>query len=175
MDDSTLLSTLIIFSNFPSVNARSNNTLPIQSLFHCLNFRNSCRRSNASYSSWNVILWAKAGKLNVSPNTASCDRMHSRLKLLKDEIKKSYFLQLKRFLWEEGVHGAEDSPTPAKVYPLRTSVPCHTYNLHCNTKRHHSAKNIYAWSNTPLGRVRAVIIGQDPYHGPGQAHGETAT
>lgn len=24
---------------------------------------------------------------------------------------------------------------------------------------------------TPLGRVRVVILGQDPYHGPGQAHG----
>lgn len=24
---------------------------------------------------------------------------------------------------------------------------------------------------TPLARVRAVVLGQDPYHGPGQAHG----
>jgi len=24
---------------------------------------------------------------------------------------------------------------------------------------------------TPLGQVRVVILGQDPYHGPGQAHG----
>ena len=24
---------------------------------------------------------------------------------------------------------------------------------------------------TPLDRVKAVILGQDPYHGPGQAHG----
>src|SRR3546814_13163231 len=24
---------------------------------------------------------------------------------------------------------------------------------------------------TPLGSVRVVILGQDPYHGPGQAHG----
>jgi uracil-DNA glycosylase len=24
---------------------------------------------------------------------------------------------------------------------------------------------------TPLGKVRVVILGQDPYHGPGQAHG----
>jgi hypothetical protein len=34
------------------------------------------------------------------------------------------------------------------------------------------ARNIYSWSNyTPLGKVRVVMIGQDPYHGPGQAHG----
>lgn len=24
---------------------------------------------------------------------------------------------------------------------------------------------------TPLNKVRVVILGQDPYHGPGQAHG----
>ncbi|MCQ4345900.1 uracil-DNA glycosylase [Pseudomonas stutzeri] len=28
-----------------------------------------------------------------------------------------------------------------------------------------------ALDSTPLDRVRVVIIGQDPYHGPGQAHG----
>jgi uracil-DNA glycosylase len=28
-----------------------------------------------------------------------------------------------------------------------------------------------ALNSTPLSRVRAVILGQDPYHGPGQAHG----
>ena len=35
-----------------------------------------------------------------------------------------------------------------------------------------AARNIYSWSNyTPLGKVRVVMIGQDPYPGPGQAHG----
>ena len=28
-----------------------------------------------------------------------------------------------------------------------------------------------ALNSTPLDRVKAVILGQDPYHGPGQAHG----
>lgn len=28
-----------------------------------------------------------------------------------------------------------------------------------------------AFNTTPLGQVKAVIIGQDPYHGPDQAHG----
>jgi uracil-DNA glycosylase len=35
------------------------------------------------------------------------------------------------------------------------------------------ARDIYAWSKTPLPGVRVVIIGQDPYHGPGQAHGSS--
>jgi len=75
----------------------------------------------------------------------------SWLKVLKDEIKKPYFVALKKFLWEEGVRGPDDMPKSLKVYP--------------------SPDNIYAWSNTPLGKVKVVIIGQDPYHGPGQAHG----
>ena len=28
-----------------------------------------------------------------------------------------------------------------------------------------------AFNSTPFGSVKAVILGQDPYHGPGQAHG----
>lgn len=28
-----------------------------------------------------------------------------------------------------------------------------------------------AFNTTPIDRVRVVILGQDPYHGPGQAHG----
>ncbi|KAL9714208.1 uracil DNA glycosylase [Leucoagaricus gongylophorus] len=75
----------------------------------------------------------------------------SWLKLLKDEITKDYFISLKRFLWEEGVRGPNDTPKSCKVYP--------------------PAKDIYAWSKTPLGKIKVVIIGQDPYHGAGQAHG----
>ncbi|KAH9902866.1 uracil-DNA glycosylase [Cubamyces lactineus] len=76
----------------------------------------------------------------------------SWLKVLKDEIRQPYFLKLKKFLREQGVKGPDDSAPNLKVCP--------------------PPKNIYAWSNlTPLGRVKVVIIGQDPYHGPGQAHG----
>ncbi|KAJ3512880.1 hypothetical protein NLJ89_g3257 [Agrocybe chaxingu] len=75
----------------------------------------------------------------------------SWLKVLKDEIKKPYFLSLKDFLWKEGVRDLEDIRPTVKVYP--------------------PVKNIYSWSNfTPLGKVKVVIIGQDPYHGSGQAH-----
>ncbi|ESK92334.1 uracil dna n-glycosylase [Moniliophthora roreri MCA 2997] len=75
----------------------------------------------------------------------------SWLKVLQGEIKKSYFLDLKRFLWEQGVRGVDDSDPSLKVYP--------------------APRNIYTWSNTPLGKVKVVLIGQDPYHNRGQAHG----
>lgn len=82
-----------------------------------------------------------------------CETMgKSWLKVLKDEIKKPYFITLKQFLWKEGVHGPDDSAENLNIYP--------------------APRNIYSWSNyTPLGKVRVVMIGQDPYHGPGQAHG----
>ena len=35
----------------------------------------------------------------------------------------------------------------------------------------HSANWFRAFELTPLDQVRVVILGQDPYHGPGQAHG----
>ncbi|KAJ7761463.1 uracil-DNA glycosylase-like protein [Mycena olivaceomarginata] len=80
-----------------------------------------------------------------------CDTMgKSWLKLLADELAKPYFVDLKRFLYAEGVKGAGDR-APPRIYP--------------------QPKDIYAWSNTPLGRVKVVILGQDPYPGAGQAHG----
>ncbi|KAF8313096.1 uracil-DNA glycosylase [Clavulina sp. PMI_390] len=83
-----------------------------------------------------------------------CDTMgRTWLKLLGDEIKKPYFLKLKEFLWNAGVQDNREKSTGGDpIYP--------------------PPKDIYHWSRaTPLGKVKIVIIGQDPYHGPGQAHG----
>jgi len=46
-----------------------------------------------------------------------------RLKVLKDEIKKPYFISLKEFLWKEGVQGPDDSARDLKVYPARKFTP----------------------------------------------------
>ncbi|KAJ2922884.1 hypothetical protein H1R20_g14242, partial [Candolleomyces eurysporus] len=73
------------------------------------------------------------------------------MKLLQSEIRKPYFLKLKKFLWDSGLKSAQNTPQTVKIYP--------------------PAKDIYNWSKTPLGKVKVVIIGQDPYHGHGQAHG----
>lgn len=35
----------------------------------------------------------------------------------------------------------------------------------------HSSETFAAFNTTPFEQVKVVIIGQDPYHGPGQAHG----
>ena len=89
--------------------------------------------------------------------------------MLKDEIRKPYFIKLKEFLWEQGVKGLDEVPKTLKIYPARK------WKLHrsaISPLTTLAAANIYAWSNlTPLGRVKVVIIGQDPYHGPNQAHG----
>ncbi|RVX69872.1 hypothetical protein B0A52_05706 [Exophiala mesophila] len=68
----------------------------------------------------------------------------SWLAVLKDEILSREFLDLKRYLQKE--------VATQKIYPPMDLV--------------------YSWSrHCPLHKVRAVILGQDPYHGPNQAHG----
>ncbi len=63
---------------------------------------------------------------------------------LKEEFTKPYFLELKQFLIEE--------KKKYTVYP--------------------PGKLIFsAFNHTPFDKVEVVIIGQDPYHGPGQANG----
>ena len=63
---------------------------------------------------------------------------------LSNEFEQPYFQTLKDFLTEE--------KRTATVYP--------------------AGKNIFeAFNRTPFPKVKVVILGQDPYHGPGQAHG----
>lgn len=64
--------------------------------------------------------------------------------LLADEFKKDYYLQLRQFLISE-----YNSRT---IYPPMNSI----FN---------------ALKATSYSDVKAVILGQDPYHGAGQAHG----
>ena len=64
--------------------------------------------------------------------------------ILEDEFKAQYFIKLKQFLVEEKIQ--------FKVFP--------------------PGKLIFsAFNHTPFDKVKVVIIGQDPYHGPGQANG----
>ncbi|RPD39283.1 uracil-DNA glycosylase [Chitinophaga barathri] len=64
---------------------------------------------------------------------------------LKDEFQKSYFEQIVMFLKHEKALGKT-------IYPQGNQI----FN---------------AFDKTPFDNVRVVILGQDPYHGPGQAHG----
>ncbi|KAI7472904.1 uracil-DNA glycosylase [Hortaea werneckii] len=69
----------------------------------------------------------------------------SWLGALKEEVVSKEFLDLKRFLKRE-------LETGKKVFP--------------------PSDDIYSWSrHTPLHNVKAVIVGQDPYHNLNQAHG----
>ena len=64
---------------------------------------------------------------------------------LASEFEKPYFASLVRFLHEEKASGR-------KVFPPGSQI-------------------FRAFELTPLHSVKVVILGQDPYHGPGQAHG----
>ena len=64
--------------------------------------------------------------------------------LLAEEFNKDYFSKLKQFLVEER--------QTQKIFPPGKLI----FN---------------AFDSTPVYKVKVVILGQDPYHGPGQAHG----
>lgn len=64
---------------------------------------------------------------------------------LRAEFDKPYMAELRAFLRQELAAGKQ-------VYPPGPLI----FN---------------ALNSTPLEQVKAVILGQDPYHGPGQAHG----
>ena len=61
------------------------------------------------------------------------------------EFENEYMIKLKEFLQEELASGKT-------IYP-------------------HGDDIFSAFDSTPFDKVKVVIIGQDPYHGPGQAHG----
>lgn len=69
----------------------------------------------------------------------------SWLEILKNEFTKPYFIQLSAFIEQE-------IGNDQVVYPPRELI----FN---------------ALIKTPYEKVKVVILGQDPYHGSGQAHG----
>ncbi len=64
---------------------------------------------------------------------------------LAPEFDKEYFVKLTDFVRGEYMSGRAVYPAPANIF--------NAFNL------------------CPLDQVKVVIIGQDPYHEPGQAHG----
>lgn len=64
---------------------------------------------------------------------------------LAGEFDKPYFASLVRFLHAEKASGARVFPPGSQIFK--------------------------AFELTPVPQVKVVILGQDPYHGPGQAHG----
>jgi uracil-DNA glycosylase len=64
---------------------------------------------------------------------------------LRGEFEQPYMAELKRFLVSERERGKQIFPRASEWFR--------------------------ALDLTPLEQVRVVILGQDPYHGPGQAHG----
>ena len=64
--------------------------------------------------------------------------------ILSPEFEKPYFEELTRFV--------RDEYASHRIYPRGSNI-------------------FRAFDKCPFERLKVVIIGQDPYHGPGQAHG----
>lgn len=69
----------------------------------------------------------------------------SWLDVLRGEFDQPYMVKLKQFLVDQKSAGKT-------IYPMGT----HWFS---------------AFNSTPFDQVKVVILGQDPYHGPNQAHG----
>lgn len=69
---------------------------------------------------------------------------HSWKQVLKDEFEKQYFIDLLNFIDGE-YSNYQCFPTENQIFE--------------------------AFNTTPFAEVKVVILGQDPYHGEGQAHG----
>jgi uracil-DNA glycosylase len=77
------------------------------------------------------------------PSAVAIDE--SWFEVLEEEFDRPYFVQLKESLVAEKAAGRVIFPKGADIFR--------------------------AFNTTPFHQVKVVIIGQDPYHGPGQAHG----
>src|SRR6056300_362117 len=69
----------------------------------------------------------------------------SWLAVLGSEFEQPYMADLRAFLTAEKQRGVEVFPPGEQIFN--------------------------ALNSTPFDKVKVVILGQDPYHGPGQAHG----
>lgn len=64
---------------------------------------------------------------------------------LYEQFSADYFIALKNFIYSEKAEGKTIYPPPECIFA--------------------------AFDLTPFEKVKVVLLGQDPYHGPGQAHG----
>ena len=81
---------------------------------------------------------------HIMTNTINPDIEESWKATLMNEFQREYFITLKAFLQQEKKQYV--------IFPPGASI-------------------FSAFNHTPFDKVKVVILGQDPYHGPGQAHG----
>ncbi len=81
----------------------------------------------------------------IPENFRSIERAPSWLTLLKGELEQDYMHSLSQYLEQRRASGEIVYPRPQEWF--------------------------HALEATSFDQVKVVILGQDPYHGPGQAHG----
>ena len=84
------------------------------------------------------------GQLSIPSAQMNVRIDESWRRVLTDEFEKPYFSELTAFVRDAYANGT--------CYPPATQI-------------------FRAFDLTPFDRVKVVILGQDPYHNPGQAHG----
>ena len=91
---------------------------------------------------------AQPEETDMNDDTAKDKKVKIRpgwLGRLENEFEQPYMAELRQFLVEEKQAGKQIYPPGSEIFT--------------------------ALNETPFEDVKVVILGQDPYHGPGQAHG----
>ena len=171
-----------------------------RSHFPWLPIRNPFPKTRSGFSNSSVKSWVKVGKSCISSFIESILSLTvgwycimTRIKVLKDEIRKPYFLKLKQFLWDEGVRTSSDTPATVKIFPPREFLPISSlWSSRLSENKTFSTKHLYLVEHA-LRDDKGCNIGPrsvylytlafqeaqplppnliDPYIGAGQAHGE---
>lgn len=89
----------------------------------------------------------RTARPDIAPGTPAADVKiePSWKRQLIEEFSAPYMQELREFLRAEIDAGRKIYPRPSEIFS--------------------------AFDHTPFEKVKVVILGQDPYHGPGQAHG----
>lgn len=83
--------------------------------------------------------------LSIKNSMSEIRLEHSWKQALKGEFEKEYFKNLSQFVKDEILAGKTVYPHPKNIFAALDAIP--------------------------FEKVKVIILGQDPYHGPGQAHG----
>ncbi|KAK6150587.1 hypothetical protein DH2020_015519 [Rehmannia glutinosa] len=135
----------------------------------------SLNNATAAASSLSTTAFSSEQKLRLEFNKALALSKRNR-KLCSDKVSKAVaagvgYVKLEELLvektWSEVLSGELQKPYAMKLCEFVENEICHS------TMPIYPPQHLIfnALNTTPFDQVKAVIIGQDPYHGPGQAMG----
>ena len=97
----------------------------------------------------------------------------SWLSTLEPEFAKDYFQKLSQFVSSGEASGVEFVAFLALMSIMSVTKTSNSLFSERSSKTvYPPASDVFSWTRAcPIDQIKVVILGQDPYHGPNQAHG----